>query len=293
MPGGTHATDGALVVFLSHTLRESVLDRFEKLRREARPRDDVLFAYDATDATEADLRRAREAAGESLHTYRTPAVFDVDYPDPWTDPERRTLVPGNLHLLYLHLADAAPGYDRYWFVEYDVAYTGSWSDVFDAVDDDADVVGTTLYRYEFDPDWYWWSSFDPTADVDRSDWVRGFFPLLRLSRDALDLLDEAYRDGWSGHPEATLPTLASHHGLALEDIGGDGRFVADGNENRFYTNSPEHGHLWPGSFVYRPARPRPGRRPDTLYHPVKPDRTTLRYWGTVARRWAALRMPTP
>jgi hypothetical protein len=279
-------------MYLSHTLDKSILDRFEKLERESHPRDDVFFAYDATDATDAELQRARDVVGDSLRLYRESEVLDVDYPDPWTDPEHRSFVPGNLDLLYLYLSRLEPDYERYWFVEYDVAYTGTWSDVFDAVTDSADVIGTTLHPYDLNPDWPWWSSLDPSPDVDRSEWVRGFFPLLGLSQEALDCVDEGYRAGWSGHAEVVIPTLASHHGLELEDIGSDGPYVREENRNRFYTNSPEYSNMWPGTFIYRPARLEPGDEPDTLWHPVKQDRDTLRYWGRLIKQGMKVYLPT-
>ena len=37
--------------------------------------------------------------------------------------------------------------------------------------------------------------------------------------------------------------------MTLEDIGGNGSFVHEGNENRFYINSPQYRGLAPGTFT--------------------------------------------
>jgi hypothetical protein len=258
------------VVLVSHTLHRTVLRRFAKLEREIPPHHDAFFAYDATDATAETLGRARNAVGNRLLPFDRGRVTDTEYPDPWADPERQT-IRGNFGLLYLHCARLAPGYSRYWFIEYDVVYTGEWTELFRTFENSAaDVVGTTLGAVEHNPDWHWWQSLETTPDIDRSEWRRGFFPVVRLSRDVLARVDEGYRAGWSGHFEAVLPTLARHHGLELEDIGGDGPYVSDNNRNQFYVNTPGNDRLSPGTFVYRPVRSRPGVLPGKLWHPVKP-----------------------
>lgn len=284
----------AALAFVSHRTDESVLRRFEKLEREVPSAVDVYFLYDVGDATADDRRIVREVAGDRLRPFDGSEVADSDYPSPWADPARRQLVPSNLDLLYLDFAEREPGYDRYWFVEYDVAYTGHWSSFFEAFEQSsAGLVGTTVHPYERYPDWHWWPTLDPAADVDRSEWVRGFFPIVRLSRAFLARLDEAYRSGWSGHTEAVLPTLAQYHGIEMEDVGGAGPYVRSGNENRFYTNTPEVGHLAPGTFVYRPVRPRPGFRSGRLYHPVKPDQGYLRAYTRLLKRWVSRRVLGP
>jgi hypothetical protein len=264
------------VVLISHTLHQDVRARFLKLKHELRSHEDAYFVYDATDTTTEELSQARELIGDSLRAVTAPEILDVDYPSPGVEPEQETLVPGNLDLLYIHVSQIEPDYSRYWFIEYDVVYTGAWSELFDAFDrSNADVVGTTLVPYNRISNWYWWDTFNPAPDLEPSAWLRGFFPIIRLSREALDFLDDGYRAGWSGHFEAVVPTLAHHRGLKIEDIGGDGPFVRTENYNRFYTNTPGRDTLFPGTFVYRPVRARPGFRSGKLYHPVKPGQESL------------------
>lgn len=288
-PDRAQHTGRTAVVFVSHVLHESVFDRFEKLARESA--HDVFFAYDATSASTGELQRVRETAGERARTFVASQVLDVDYPDPWTEQNRRVLVPGNTDLLYLYFARLEPAYSRYWFVEYDVAYTGHWSELFGAFENSsADLLGTTLQPYEHNPGWPWWKSLETVQEVDRHEWVRGFFPIVRLSRSALEHLDEGYRSGWSGHFEAVLPTLVAHHGLEIEDLGGDGLYVRDENRNRFYSNIPETDYLSPGTLTYRPTRARPGRARGKLWHPVKPSARYLRSSARLLKRWVNVRV---
>jgi hypothetical protein len=279
------------VVFFTHTLHNSVRDRFEKLRRETSSEYDVYFAYDETGATDADMLRAAEVAGDCLRTFSMADIPTEEYPAPWADPQQQTLVPGNLDLFYRYFREHESDYDRYWFVEYDVAYTGRWSEFFRVFDDvAADLLGTTLRSYERDPSWYWWGKFEPAADLPRRDWLCGFFPIVRLSTELLDRLDEAYRAGWSGHAEAVLPTLARSEGLSVVDINGNRQYGERQRRKRFYTNTIGPLDLAPGTFIYRPSRARPGFRSGTLYHPVKPSAGRFRPYLRYLKRWLSVRI---
>ena len=57
--------------------------------------------------------------------------------------------------------------------------------------------------------------------------------------------------------------------MTLEDIGGNGSFVHEGNENQFYINSPQYRGLVPGTFTVAQNTLPQSPRPNTLYHPIK------------------------
>jgi hypothetical protein len=179
--------------------------------------------------------------------------------------------PGNVELPLLRFFKDHPGYDHYWTVEYDVRFTGSWNAFFSSfAASGADLLGTTLTRYDQVPDWHHWPTLDLAGrPIGKERYLRGFFPIYRLSRRALMQLDRDYRAGVKGHFECLVPTLLNHAGMTVEDIGGDGEFVQPGNRNRFYRNTPSRGSLNPGTFVFRPAMHRPGDEPDMLWHPVR------------------------
>lgn len=280
------------VLFTTHRFGPVVARRFRKLRREAPARWTVHLGMDVSAADPAEVEAAREAGGGRFWGFRGPEATDVDYPGPWALEHRPELVPGNLGLLYLHFARRHPGLDRFWIVEYDVCYTGDWAELLERFDrSPADVLGTTLRSHAERPGWHWWPSFEPSPEVPREAWLSGFFPIVRVSRPALEALDAAYRGGWSGHVEAVLPTAARRAGLEIEDLGGDGPFVKEGNRDRFYTNTVEREHLYPGTFVYRPVRRFPGLRRGMLWHPVKPSAGRLSSHLDLAKAWIRAKLP--
>jgi hypothetical protein len=190
---------------------------------------------------------------------------------------RRNMALGHADLPVLLFRSRYPHYRQFWIVEYDVRWTGAWIEFFDAfAESPADLLGTTVNRYPECPQWSHWNSLAlTTVEVDQADWVRGFFPVYRISARALDCIDAAYREGNRGHMEALMPNVLHAAGLVIEDVGGSGSFVAPGNRNRFYDNTPTANNLSPGSFVYRPERPAPGAEAERLWHPVKPNENAL------------------
>ena len=181
-------------------------------------------------------------------------------------------IPGNTILPPMFFYRRHPDYNYYWIVEYDVRFSGHWSQFFaHFLESDADLLGTTLVRYEATPNWYHWPSLDlKDRSIDPAQYLRGFFPIYRLSRQAFAQIDRDLDQGNKGHYECLLPTLLHNAGMRLEDIGGNGEFVRPQNVNRFYRNTPAAGFLAPGTFIFRPSMQRAGRESDKLWHPVKP-----------------------
>jgi hypothetical protein len=178
---------------------------------------------------------------------------------------------GHTDLILLHYFRAHPEFERYWVVEYDVRYSGSWRTLIDTFEEEtADLIVPSLLRWRDDPEWYNWPSISGPEQFDVEDALRAFLPIFRASRRMVETVDRAYRDGWGGHCEATWPTLAHLGGMALVDPGGHGEFTPERYRGRFYTNDPRHIHITPGTLVFKPALYRVGRRRDMLWHPVKP-----------------------
>jgi hypothetical protein len=80
--------------------------------------------------------------------------------------------------------------------------------------------------------------------------VRGFFPIVRLSRRFAEAYRAEVTAGWAGHFEALYPTIAVLRSLSDEDIGGTGPFVPEGRRGLWYWNTYEDRS--------RPARPASG-----------------------------------
>lgn len=183
-----------------------------------------------------------------------------------------TFIPGNSETAFLMFYDDYPHYDYYWFIEYDVAYSGSWHNFFDFfTKNQSDLLTTTLCYFNQIPSWGLWKTLASPKNViiDEKNKVRAFMPICRLSNYALQEIKEGYAQGWKGHSECVLPTLVKHSNLVIEDIGGNGEFVKSSNINQFYSNTILNEDLSPGTFKFRPILYQPGNEPNKLWHPVK------------------------
>ncbi|SEK28056.1 hypothetical protein [Nitrosovibrio tenuis] len=259
------------ILFSSHLLGETVLARLGKLRAEAPPGHDVFFYYDETKLRHSQV--TRRAGGAIPHgsydwsQYKRPCGY---FPGK---------IPGNEDGMLLSAFHRLPGYDYYWYLEYDVVYSGHWEDFFSGfADNSADMLSTSITRHDQIPDWPLWKSLELPDGITlpSEKWLRSFNPILRLSRAALETLAAEYHQhAWAGHSECVMPTVLDYRGLRIEDIGGDGEFVPQGRENYFYRNNRMDKSLSPGTFVFRPAMAAPGSEPNLLWHPVKdPDHHT-------------------
>ena len=253
------------ILFSSHLLDESVLSRFKKLRSEVPEGFEVYFFFD-----EAKLKRknvlqqagdpALEHGNESWMKYKKPNRYFT------------TKIPGNEDGMLLGAFHRMPQYDYYWYLEYDVVYSGNWQDFFDSFsENEADMLSTNISRHDEIPEWPLWKSVDlpPGLELPISSWLRSFNPILRLSRRAVEVLTEECKKGWAGHSEAVMPTALLHRGLSVEDFGGSGEFTPPEREHRHYRSNRLDNSLAPGTFVFRPAMNAPGDEPGKLWHPVK------------------------
>lgn len=270
------ATVRTVVLLQTHYLDKPLVRFLESLTR-ALPSYDVRVLMHLP----AGAPRPSLLSGLPHHFVSTPEIRNPDYINKAAGgAEWRIWRGGHTDLIALHFFNANPTYDRYWFLEYDVRFSGTWSDFFAGFEqDDADFLSSSIRRASTHPNWMHWQTLHAPTSAGRlsdADRIGNFMPITRISRRGLEAIDAAYRAGWNGHCEVTWPTILHRAGLTIEDFGGDGEFVRPGNKNRFYTNTPRDKDLWPGSLVFRPVRALPGFRRNRLWHPVKPLRHKLR-----------------
>jgi hypothetical protein len=275
------------ILYTAHYLTDGLLADYTSMRESCAGEYDVVLLYDnfhddfagASD-DDIDVQLVNQDSIAALRYPSWPGREKLEYTSP------SGLRPGNWDFAILDYFGTHPDRPYYWRVEYDVRFTGEWRAFFDVcAASDADLLGTTLLRRTGSPPWYWWSSLGcPTGALDDSRTARGFFPVARLSRRACALLDQQYRAGWHGHAECVMPTVLLHYGLTIEDIGGQGEFVAPGHEDRFYVNTPSDECLQPGTFVFRPSLASAGTRPNTLWHPVRDESDHERWMRRLAER---------
>jgi len=192
------------------------------------------------------------------------------------------IAPGNQYTAYIDLLHLFPEIKYFWFVEYDVRFSGNWRVLVDICNQSrADMLGVHIRTREEIPDWDWWPSirneFDPGRQLPG---VRAFGWVSRLSRDALELIAKrCVEEGWTGHMEALLPSLLCDAGMRIEEIGGRGPFTPKERRGLYYLSenaisSPSrNGDLGLGSNRFGPPLLLWGMRKNRIYHPVKTGRS--------------------
>jgi hypothetical protein len=198
------------------------------------------------------------------------------------------VVGGYLDTLFIPLLRALPG-EHLWVMEYDVDYSGRWSELFGQfVDNDADLLTTTVSHRAESPRWDHWKVASAPPWVTSDSMVRALLPVMRVSRDLVNSYSVAMADHrWHGHYEFTLTTSALVSGARIEDLGGDGSFTPSDRLNRNYVGRTRENKTPGHTFGFRPVRrryfhesPHTFDKPDKLYHPVKPGVAT---WSRSAK----------
>lgn len=253
-------------VFFSHRFDGDIGARYERLKSAASGRGDAFIMAEAGTAVPDGW------SGEA-HLFNYPTLRKRS-----AKVIGDRVVPGNCHLPAIDFAEAHPGYDYYWFIEYDVVFTGDWGVLFDAAsDDDADLLVTHARNQADENVWSWWRSIQAPVGAPSPALVRAFFPVYRISQRGVEAVATAVGAGWTGHFEGLLPTLIVAGGLRLSDIGGNGPYVPAGRHNRFYTSFSGYGGKLEalGTMRWRPPHFGPLLVRNYIYHPVKPRRPTV------------------
>lgn len=211
--------DRPAVLFLTHRWDRLVRLRFERLVAEAGELADVFLLMQQSEAAD----RA-EAEGGAI----APALvrFDVrrlpevlGYPFAFKDQ----LSPGSVHFPVL---DFARKHRRghYFLIEYDVEFSGDWSDFLAGTLASGPDCATLHIRTKLEcPNWVWWNIYRPSSR-DRG-WAlepeslrRSFNPVYCLSHRAVERMHQAHREGWRGHHELLMPTILMHCGYKVVDL---------------------------------------------------------------------------
>ena len=240
------------ILYLSSKSNAWSITAYTALRKVASA--DVFFAYHLRENELPD-----NLQGLEVFPFTDSILHDLGY-----TPIEDSLLPGSNHFPLLKFYREHPGYDYYWLIEDDVRFSGEWNLFFDAFTvSDADFVSACITAYRDEPEWYWWPTLETgEEDIKEREWLRSFNPVYRLSNKAMRCLDEHLLAGWKGHHECLIPTLLNHAGLKIEDIGGKGEYVREGNKDRFYDEE---------SYGLRPVLPQ--TREGRLFHPVKEEKT--------------------
>lgn len=248
------------VVFRTHYCVPEIEARIDKLRK------DIAALCEETDVHV--LTEVETAIPVRLLNIRT--SFDyAEYSAGFTGLIGDKVVPGNCHLPALFFAERYPQYDDYWFVEFDVVYSGNWGRFLNAFrEEKADLLASNIRKAEDQPGWTWLPGFNaPDANPQR---IAGFFPIYRINKAALAAVRDACARRWVGHFEILMPTAIHAAGLTLSDFGGVGEWTPPERRNRHYLALEATGFdNTTGTMRAYPAIRRP-TIPGMLHHPCKP-----------------------
>lgn len=149
-----------------------------------------------------------------------------------------------------------PEYSRYWQIEFDIRFSGSWKSFFTINDRiDADFLGTIICNKSSNPSWGAWNCHNLT--IDDNLFLSGVFPMVRLSGKALELIHNELKSGKCGYCELIVPTLINMHGYKIAKI----------DERLFNKNTLRFGIDIPYS-VYNILRLLPQNK-DKIFHPIR------------------------
>jgi hypothetical protein len=258
------------LLYLTHIWTPEIQSEFEKLYLMKGPDfPETWLLLDSNTPGSAEIAERYERC----HLFDATEMMNLPYPH----VEGSRLID-HAHFPLLDFYFKHPDFDFYWFVEYDVRFTGEWETLFNAFKPfNHDLITSHIRRHAQEPLWHWWPHFlHPAKKIPEKNLLRSFNVIFRISNKALQFIHEAQIDGWRGLNESTFPTLLYNNGFTILDFGGDGEFVAPGFKNRFYTSySTKSGHSLMGTLRFRPPRKKAGFRKNTIYHPIKPKEMLL------------------
>jgi len=269
------------ILFQTHIISNDILSEFQNISNES---EGIGDAYLLCDDKKIDI--TKKVKKYRYICFNKEGISDLNYPIV-KDEQRGAEVPLNkafqycnyqLSILKFFLENR--DYDYYWYIEYDVRYSGKWRDFFDYFNNDKDLITSHIRFYDEEPKWLFWYLKHPNLSIPDLKRIRSFNPVMRISNKALTYLHESFLDGWIGHLEVLIPTLLHNNGFELEDFGGSGKFCQKENINRNYIGSDNNtnGELDHGTMRYRPHPIYLGLRKNMLYHPIKPAKDTVKYY---------------
>lgn len=259
------------VLLSTHIVNEFVIQKYRKLCCDLDKRMyDVILLVNTDNGCE--LRAPDDIV---CFTTSVESINELGY-----EPIEETLLPGSCHYPLLRFFTNNPIYRFYWFIEYDVEFTGNWSVLLNDCGKnlpDYDFLSCHVERYNeaTNKNWIWWYKSNHVGNA-LKDCIKGFNPICRCSHGALSYLDKYQKAGHSAHSEVMITTCLYHGGFKIGDLGGTGEFVPDGYENKFYI--PDLNMVNSGTMRHRPVYTQSEiesyKLPNKLFHPLKQSNST-------------------
>lgn len=255
-----------VVLLLSHFTNDFVIKKYEKLSKELDPlRYKTVLLLNKNISYPPDV-----PSYVKIFMADTKSINSLHY-----SPLESTLLPGSCHFPLMSFFLKYPIYKYYWFVEYDIEFTGKWSVLMENCDINLcayDFLSCHVEEYNAkkNNEWIWWHRGN-NLDVPLAKCIKSFNPICRYSREALAYIDLYQKRGFTAHSEVLIPTCLHHAGYKIGDLGGTGNFVPHGYESKFYI--PKSNCINDGTVRYRPVYTKDqitnSGLLNCLFHPLK------------------------
>mgnify|MGYP006274181549 FL=1 len=245
------------ILFLSHLSDRVTLNRFQTLSEQSPAEYDTYWIHDSDHGDLPQTVKAKESYSFGIDDANT-----LGHPHKYTN-----FISGNAHIPIILFAFDHSEYNRFWVIEYDVSFTGCWSTFFRRTEvDPSDLLTSSIRRVEDQPAWPHWKTFQhPSRSTSDFRLLASFNPIYRISRQALEHIHKSQISGWKGDYEVLMPTLLHHEGIPISDFSKSSEFASKEIGDALCIRDVTH--------RYRPPMYNTGRRPEMIYHPVKPP-----YW---------------
>ena len=250
-------------LFSTHIYSKEIYREFEKIQRATKTMGECILLYQQKPGISIDHRFLNLP-----HCILTDLDLTRLSDAPYFADSRACFKPDRSLIIF----SREHKFNYYWFIEYDVRFSGNWEYFFRYFSESTeDFLTSHIRRYAQEPDWFYWhlDQFDEKIDLVKA--LRSFNPIFRISYPALEYVCQMYLKGWTGIYEALIPTLLFHGNFTLRDFGGTGNFVLPQDINRFYLDSSSCTLSDGKTMRYRPLHTSLSGYPkNKLIHPVKP-----------------------
>lgn len=255
-----------VLLLSTHIVNDFIIRKYRKLYNDLYNNNyDVILLLNTEDDEEWDIPE-----DVMCFTTNSDSINELEY-----EPIEETLLPGSCHFPVLRFFTDIPNYRFYWFIEYDVEFTGNWFTLMKDCDEnlvDYDFLSCHVERFDEKKNgcWTWWYRSN-CLEYNLKDSIKGFNPICRYSNAALSQINICQKQGYSAHSEVLITTCLYHGGYKIGDLGGVGEFVPKGYKNKYYISNPLE--INDGTMRYRPVYSQEEIEKtelhNKLFHPIK------------------------
>ena len=176
----------SVVLLSTHIVNEYVIQKYRKLNSDLNKKYNIILLLNLDEGCEWNV-----PDDISCFITNSENINNLGY-----NPITNTLLPGSCHFPVLRFFIDNPEYHHYWFIEYDVEFTGKWDVLMNDCDtnlDGYDFLSCHIERFdETNKDWGWWHHCNDSG-YPLTECIKGFNPNRSLEKVSCHFLMTAIR----------------------------------------------------------------------------------------------------